>query len=100
MVLLLIVTCVRNSLLLHTTQISDSDIRTHVELCPEAGVIVQEIATRLHDDGGFALLADYGHMGEKSDTFRVMPRLICVLMLSLTWEKRVIHFDLGLNVFI
>lgn len=42
-----------------------------MEVCPEAGLIVQELANRVEIDGGFALFADYGHNGDKTDTFRV-----------------------------
>ena len=42
-----------------------------MEVCPEGGVLALEIAKRIEKDGGFALIADYGHTGEKTDTFRV-----------------------------
>lgn len=32
---------------------------------------MQNIAQRLEEDGGMALIADYGHDGSKTDTFRV-----------------------------
>ncbi|XP_072217767.1 protein arginine methyltransferase NDUFAF7, mitochondrial isoform X2 [Leuresthes tenuis] len=44
--------------------------RHHVEVCAEGGVIVQQLARRIVEDGGAALIADYGHNGTKSDTFR------------------------------
>ncbi|KFV67700.1 NADH dehydrogenase [ubiquinone] complex I, assembly factor 7, partial [Dryobates pubescens] len=44
--------------------------RDHVEVCPEAGVIIQRLACRIEKDGGAALVADYGHDGTKTDTFR------------------------------
>ena len=34
-------------------------------------MLVQELAARIASDGGFALVADYGHTGDKTDTFRV-----------------------------
>ena len=40
-------------------------------MCPEGGATVEEISKRIANDGGFGLIADYGHSGEKSDTFRV-----------------------------
>lgn len=40
-------------------------------MCPEAGVIIQRLACRIEKDGGAALVADYGHDGTKTDTFRV-----------------------------
>uniref|UniRef100_A0A131Y4J2 Protein arginine methyltransferase NDUFAF7 n=1 Tax=Ixodes ricinus TaxID=34613 RepID=A0A131Y4J2_IXORI len=44
--------------------------RDHVEVCPEAGVIAQELASRMHEHGGCGLVVDYGHDGTKTDTFR------------------------------
>ncbi|XP_078085716.1 protein arginine methyltransferase NDUFAF7, mitochondrial isoform X3 [Mustelus asterias] len=46
------------------------DDRDHIEICPEAGVIIQNLASRIAEDGGAALIADYGHNGTKTDTFR------------------------------
>lgn len=42
-----------------------------MEVCPEAGVIIQELSQRIALAGGAALIADYGHEGTKTDTFRV-----------------------------
>lgn len=42
-----------------------------MEVSPLAGMFVQDIASHINKHGGFALLADYGHNGEKEDTFRV-----------------------------
>lgn len=42
-----------------------------MEVCPGAGVIAQQLAQRLEENGGVALIADYGHTGDKTDTFRV-----------------------------
>ncbi|XP_025902749.1 protein arginine methyltransferase NDUFAF7, mitochondrial [Nothoprocta perdicaria] len=50
--------------------IQPEETREHVEVCPEAGVLVQRLAHRLEKDGGAALIADYGHDGTKTDTFR------------------------------
>jgi SAM-dependent MidA family methyltransferase len=47
------------------------ETREHIELCPETGVLVEDIAHRISQYGGFSLIADYGHTGEKTDTFRV-----------------------------
>ncbi|XP_030800835.1 protein arginine methyltransferase NDUFAF7, mitochondrial isoform X2 [Camarhynchus parvulus] len=52
--------------------IQPEETRDHVEVCPEAGVIVQRLASRIEKDGGAALVADYGHDGTKTDTFRVL----------------------------
>ncbi|MCI4389615.1 hypothetical protein PGIGA_G00100240 [Pangasianodon gigas] len=53
-----------------TTLIQADEQRQHVEVCAEAGVIVQKLANRVSEDGGAALIADYGHNGTKTDTFR------------------------------
>lgn len=45
--------------------------RDHVEVSAEGGVIVQQLARRIIEDGGAALIIDYGHNGTKTDTFRV-----------------------------
>lgn len=50
--------------------------REHVEVCAEGGVIVQKMASRVSEDGGAALIADYGHDGTKTDTFRVSVLLM------------------------
>ncbi|BHF61613.1 hypothetical protein SprV_0100458800 [Sparganum proliferum] len=48
----------------------DLENRDCVEVCPEAGAILQKIAQRVSDDGGAALVVDYGHAGELGDTLR------------------------------
>ncbi|XP_070843544.1 protein arginine methyltransferase NDUFAF7, mitochondrial isoform X1 [Chaetodon trifascialis] len=53
-----------------STLIQAGERRSHVEVCPEGGVIVQQLARRIAEDGGAALIADYGHDGTKTDTFR------------------------------
>ncbi|XP_058539028.1 protein arginine methyltransferase NDUFAF7, mitochondrial isoform X4 [Neofelis nebulosa] len=50
--------------------IQSDETRDHVEVCPEAGVIIQELSQRIALTGGAALIADYGHDGTKTDTFR------------------------------
>jgi len=53
-----------------------------VEVCPESGVIVQKLANRIAEDGGAALIVDYGHDGTKTDTFRVSAIIFNFLRLS------------------
>ncbi|EEB10950.1 conserved hypothetical protein [Pediculus humanus corporis] len=50
--------------------IAKDEKRDHVEISHEAGLVAQEIAQRLEEFGGFSLFIDYGHFGEKQDTFR------------------------------
>lgn len=58
--------------------------REHVEVCPDAGVIIQELSQRIASTGGAALIADYGHDGTKTDTFRVRVTLECFISISLS----------------
>ncbi|XP_058065378.1 protein arginine methyltransferase NDUFAF7 homolog, mitochondrial [Anopheles bellator] len=44
--------------------------RSRVEVSFEMEQIAQNIANRFADSGGFGLIVDYGHHGNKSDTFR------------------------------
>lgn len=53
-----------------STLIQADERRDHVEVCAEGGVIVQHLARRIQEEGGAALIADYGHDGTKTDTFR------------------------------
>ncbi|XP_055935414.1 protein arginine methyltransferase NDUFAF7, mitochondrial-like isoform X2 [Argiope bruennichi] len=50
------------------------ETRTSLEVSPESGVLVQEIAARIEKEGGYSLLIDYGHDGTKTDTFRAFRR--------------------------
>uniref|UniRef100_A0A8C5LA97 Protein arginine methyltransferase NDUFAF7 n=1 Tax=Jaculus jaculus TaxID=51337 RepID=A0A8C5LA97_JACJA len=50
--------------------IQRDETRDHVEVCPDAGVLIQELSQRIALTGGAALIADYGHDGTKTDTFR------------------------------
>ncbi|KAK1170150.1 hypothetical protein AOXY_G6931 [Acipenser oxyrinchus oxyrinchus] len=53
-----------------STLLQADEEREHVEVCPEGGVLVQRLTNRISEDGGAALIADYGHAGDKTDTFR------------------------------
>jgi NADH dehydrogenase [ubiquinone] 1 alpha subcomplex assembly factor 7 len=46
--------------------------RKHVEISPESDLIANHLADRLETYGGFGLIIDYGHEGDKEDTFRVI----------------------------
>ncbi|XP_003262785.1 protein arginine methyltransferase NDUFAF7, mitochondrial isoform X4 [Nomascus leucogenys] len=50
--------------------IQHDETRDHVEVCPDAGVIIEELSQRIALTGGAALVADYGHEGTKTDTLR------------------------------
>lgn len=48
-----------------------NETRNHVEISPESDLVAKHIAERLESYGGFGLIIDYGHEGDKEDTFRV-----------------------------
>ncbi|KAJ6664750.1 hypothetical protein lerEdw1_006323 [Lerista edwardsae] len=50
--------------------IHGEESRDHVEVCPDAGIIIQKLAHNIEKNGGAALIVDYGHDGTKTDTFR------------------------------
>ena len=43
----------------------------HIEICPEAMELTEEISRRLGVDGGGALIIDYGQNGIVSDSLQV-----------------------------
>ena len=56
---------------MHFLQVDKSEKREHLEVSPESALVIQALSQRISEDGGCALIADYGHDGEKGDTFRV-----------------------------
>ncbi|CAB0020379.1 unnamed protein product [Nesidiocoris tenuis] len=54
--------------------IRESETRDHIEVSPSSGALMQFLAQRLEEFGGFALIADYGHSGDKGDTFRAFKK--------------------------
>lgn len=53
-----------------------SETRDVVELCLEADRILRNVGNRFEQNGGIGLIMDYGHFGEKGDTFRVRKQII------------------------
>lgn len=49
----------------------DSGDRTELEISARSLGVARQLAKRVDEHGGLALIADYGHEGEKGDTFRV-----------------------------
>lgn len=47
------------------------ETRDVVELCLEADILLRKIGKKFEEHGGLGLVMDYGHFGEKGDTFRV-----------------------------
>lgn len=52
-------------------QLKDDEKREHIERSFEAQQLVEHLATRIEQHGGFGLFMDYGHTGDGQDTFRV-----------------------------
>lgn len=50
----------------------DAGDRMELEISPRALGIARQLAQRVDEFGGLALIADYGHKGDKGDTFRVI----------------------------
>ena len=48
--------------------------RDSVEISPAAWNIMRHLDTRIVEDGGLGLIADYGHQGEHGDTLRAFSR--------------------------
>ncbi|XP_076394555.1 protein arginine methyltransferase NDUFAF7, mitochondrial isoform X1 [Megachile rotundata] len=57
-----------------TVYLTDDDKREHIEVSPDTLVIINYIAEYLWEYGGFALICDYGHNGDKTDTFRAFSQ--------------------------
>ena len=54
--------------------------RKHVEISPQRGVLMQTMCKHISKFGGIALIGDYGHWGEKEDTFRVYLSNITIVI--------------------
>ncbi|XP_075982300.1 protein arginine methyltransferase NDUFAF7 homolog, mitochondrial [Anticarsia gemmatalis] len=52
----------------------DSGDKTELEISGRAMSIARQLAHRVDQFGGLALIADYGHEGEKGDTFRAFHK--------------------------
>ncbi|GAB0087428.1 Protein arginine methyltransferase NDUFAF7 [Sergentomyia squamirostris] len=50
------------------------DDRNHVEFSLDTFNAINHLTLRLEEFGGFSLIMDYGHLGEKSDTFRAFKQ--------------------------
>ncbi|CAF4339220.1 unnamed protein product [Rotaria socialis] len=48
--------------------------RQHIEISPQRAMIMQSMCTHLKTYGGSALIGDYGHWGDKGDTFRAFRK--------------------------
>ncbi|XP_042884329.1 protein arginine methyltransferase NDUFAF7, mitochondrial-like isoform X2 [Penaeus japonicus] len=50
--------------------VEPEETRDEVEVSPDGAVLCKDIAKRIEDNGGLALIMDYGHDGKLTDTFR------------------------------
>ncbi|XP_014211634.1 protein arginine methyltransferase NDUFAF7, mitochondrial [Copidosoma floridanum] len=50
--------------------IDKDEKREHVEISLEAMNVIRYISTAITQNGGFSLIIDYGHSGDRTDTFR------------------------------
>lgn len=54
--------------------IKPNETREHVEVSPESLILSKRIANKLAENGGLCLIADYGHKGDGTDTFRAFKK--------------------------
>lgn len=59
------------SIFLSRPWINKDSLPNQIEYCPDNEQIIDEVANRIEEFGGLSLIMDYGHSGEKGDTFRV-----------------------------
>ncbi|KAB7497583.1 NADH dehydrogenase [ubiquinone] complex I, assembly factor 7 [Armadillidium nasatum] len=48
--------------------------KEEVEVCPDAGLLVKELSVLIKENGGAALIIDYGHNGTEGDTLRAFKK--------------------------
>lgn len=51
--------------------INNIELTDHIEYSKDAEQALESMAIHIEENGGFALVMDYGHCGEQRDTFRV-----------------------------
>lgn len=59
------------SIFLTRPWLNKDTLPNQIEYCAESEQIIDDVANRVEEFGGFSLIMDYGHNGEKGDTFRV-----------------------------
>ncbi|XP_055851986.1 protein arginine methyltransferase NDUFAF7 homolog, mitochondrial [Episyrphus balteatus] len=55
-------------------QPAEDDKRDCLEYSVETDTLIESMAERIKTDGGISLIMDYGHFGEKTDTFRAFKK--------------------------
>jgi SAM-dependent MidA family methyltransferase len=66
-----------------------------VEISPQRAVMMQAICKHITAHGGSALIGDYGHWGEKEDTFRVWIYIYLTIFLDLYINKHSLYRAFG-----
>lgn len=59
------------NLKLFLANLDANEQRDHVEYSIASHQLIEHLSVRLEEHGGFGLVMDYGHNGDKGDTFRV-----------------------------
>lgn len=59
------------NLFLNRPWLNRDALSDHAEYSADMEQIIDTISNRIEEDGGFSLIMDYGHTGERDDTFRV-----------------------------
>lgn len=59
------------SIFLTRPWVNPNILPNHIEYSAETEKTIDEMAARIEEFGGFSLIMDYGHTGERGDTFRV-----------------------------
>lgn len=64
----------RNPTPIQHSVINSNEKRDHLEVSPESMLLYRDICERIKNDGGLALICDYGHDGTGTDTFRAFRK--------------------------
>lgn len=56
------------------TLLNKDETRGHVEISPDSLLLYQQLSERVGRYGGIALICDYGHNGDGTDTFRAFKK--------------------------
>lgn len=62
--------------------INKENLPNHIEYSAETEQTIDELANRIEEFGGFSLIMDYGHVGDRDDTFRVSAHSVALVITS------------------
>lgn len=54
--------------------LNEGENREHVEVSIDSIILTKDISKRITEDGGLALITDYGHDGNAKDSFRAFKK--------------------------